>query len=65
MAGAVGFEALRGMLVARDVCGFDEVKVEIIDGYGGRVIVGICVETRESKVNSRGVGAVVVVERLD
>jgi hypothetical protein len=59
MAG-MGFEAPRGMLVACDVCGFDEeVKVEIVDGYGGKVIVGICVETRESRVNSRGVGAVV------
>lgn len=53
------------MLVACDVCWFDEkeAKVEIVDGYGGRVIVGICVETRESRVNSRGVGA--VVQRLD
>jgi hypothetical protein len=61
MAG-MGFVAPRGMLVACDVCGFDEkeVKVEIVDGYGGKVIVGICVETRESRVNSRGVGAVVV-----
>jgi hypothetical protein len=60
MAG-VGFEAPRGILVACDACGFEEkeVNVEIVDGYGGRVIVGICVETRESRVNSKGVGAII------
>jgi hypothetical protein len=55
----VGLEPQRGMFVACEVWGFEEeVKVEVVGVYGGSVIVGICVETRESRVSSRGVGAI-------
>jgi len=48
-----------GTCVACEVRGFDEkeVEVETVGGYGGSVIVGMCVDTSERRVSSDGVGA--------